>query len=203
MNLGRRADLLAAHVSVAIAAGEYEVARQAVHELSSIAGALNRPAVIAMAALARGVLRLAENDAEGAVGELRVASATWRELRLPYEEAETHLMLGKAVHAMGDEEGARREIQTARAGFERLGAHRDAHRAMAALAGRPDRLAGLTEREAEVLRLVAAGMSNRQIGQALAISEYTVARHLQNLYVKLGVSSRAAATAVAIAQQLA
>jgi ATP/maltotriose-dependent transcriptional regulator MalT len=203
MNLGRRAHLLAAQVSVAIATGEYEVARAAVHELSSIAGVLNRPAVVAMAALARGALRLADNDAEGAVGELRLASATWRELRLPYEEAETHLLLGKAVHAMGDEEGARLEIQTARAGFEQLGAHRDAHRATAVLTTRLDLPAGLTEREAEVLRLVAAGMRNRQIGLALGISEHTVARHLQNLYVKLGVSSRAAATAVAIAQQRA
>jgi ATP/maltotriose-dependent transcriptional regulator MalT len=203
MSRGRRADLLAAQVPVAIAAGEYELAREAADELSSIAGTLDRPAVIAMAALARGAVRLAGNDAEGAVGDLRVASATWRALRLPYEEAEAHLLLGKATHAMGDEEGARLEIQTARVGFERLGAHRDAHRAAAALAGRLDRLAGLTEREAEVLRLVAVGMSNRQIGQALAISEYTVARHLQNLYVKLGVSSRTAATAVAIAQQLA
>ena len=90
---------------------------------------------------------------------------------------------------------------------ERLGARRDAHQAAASIPGRSDRIAGLTAREAEVLRLVAAGMSNRQIGQALAISEYTVARHLQNMFVKLGVSSRAAATAMAtataVAQQLA
>jgi ATP/maltotriose-dependent transcriptional regulator MalT len=131
MSRGRRAHLLAAQVSIAIAADEYQVAREAVHELSSIADALNRPAVIAMAALARGAFRLADNDAKGAVGELRVASATWRDLRLPYEEAETRLLLGKAIHAMGDEEGARLEIQTARAGFERLGAHRDAYCATA------------------------------------------------------------------------
>lgn len=203
MSRGQRAHLLAAQVSVALAAGEYELAGETAQELSSIASALDRPVIIAMAALARGACRLATNDAESAVRELRVALARWRDLRLPYEEAQTQLLLGKAAQAMGDEEGGRLEIQTARAGFERLGARRDAHRAAAALAGRADRLAGLTEREAEVLRLVAAGMSNRPIGQALAISEYTVARHLQNLFIKLGVSSRAAAAAVAIAQQLA
>jgi ATP/maltotriose-dependent transcriptional regulator MalT len=152
--------------------------------------------------MARGEVQLAGNDAEGAMSDLRVGLAVWRALQLPYEEAQTHLLIGKAAQAMGDGEGAWLEIQTARVGFERLGARRDVHRAAAATPGRADRFAGLTARETEVLRLVAAGMSNRQIGQALAISEYTVARHLQNMFVKLGVSSRAAATAIAVSQQL-
>ena len=137
------------------------------------------------------------------MADLRLALAVWRDMQLPYEEAQTHLLIGKAAQAMGDEESARLAIQTARADFERLGARRDAHLAAAVLRARPGRIAGLTAREAEVLRLVAEGMSNRQIGEALAISEYTVARHLQNIFVKLGVSSRAAATAIAVAQQLA
>jgi ATP/maltotriose-dependent transcriptional regulator MalT len=199
----RRAYLLAAQVSVSLAAGNHEHAREAAQELSSIADVLSRPTVVAMAALARGQLRLASNDGAGAVADLRVASAVWQELQLPYEEAQAHLLIGKAAQVMGDEEGARLEIQSARADFERLGAHRDAQLAATALRARPDRIAGLTAREAEVLRLVAAGMSNRQIGEALAISEYTVGRHLQNIFVKLGVSSRAAATAIAVAQQLA
>jgi ATP/maltotriose-dependent transcriptional regulator MalT len=203
MSLVRRAHLLAAQVSVALAAGDQVHAREAAQELSSIADVLGRPAVVGMAAVARGEVRLAGNDAGGAMADLRVALAAWRNLQLPYEEAHAHLLMGKAAKAMGDEEGARLEIQTARAGFERLGARRDAHQAAASIPGRSDRIAGLTAREAEVLRLVAAGMSNRQIGQALAISEYTVARHLQNMFVKLGVSSRAAATAIAVAQQLA
>ena len=203
LSLIRRAHLLAAQVSVTLAAGDQEHAREAAQGLSSIADVLSRPAVVAMAAVARGHVRLASNDAAGAVADLRVASAVWQELQLPYEAAQTHLLIGKAAQAMGDEEGARLEIQTARADFVRLGARRDAHQAAAALRARPDRIAGLTAREAGVLRLVAAGMSNRQIGEALAISEYTVARHLQNIFVKLGVSSRAAATAIAVAQQLA
>jgi ATP/maltotriose-dependent transcriptional regulator MalT len=203
MSLVRRAHLLAAQVSVALAAADPEHAREAARELSSIADVLGRPAVVGMAAVARGEVRLAGKDAAGAMADLRLALAAWRDLQLPYEEAQAHLLMGKAAQAMGDEESARLEIQIARAEFERLGARRDAHQAAAATLGRADRIAGLTAREAEVLRLVAAGMSNRQIGQALAISEYTVARHLQNMFVKLGVSSRAAATAIAVSQQLA
>jgi ATP/maltotriose-dependent transcriptional regulator MalT len=202
MSLVRRAHLLAAQVSVALAADDLEHAREAAQELLSIAEVLGRPAVVGMAAMARGEVRLAGDDAGGAMADLRVALAIWRDLQLPYEEAQAHLSIGKAALAMGDEEGACLEIQTARVGFERLGARRAAHQAAAAIPGRPDRIAGLTAREAEVLRLVAAGMSNRQIGQALAISQYTVARHLQNMFVKLGVSSRAAATAIAVSQQL-
>ena len=95
------------------------------------------------------------------MADLRVALARWRDLQLPYEEAQAHLLIGKAAQAMGDEEGAWLEIQTARAGFERLGARIAAHQAASAIRGRPDRIAGLTTREAELLRLVAAGMSNR------------------------------------------
>jgi ATP/maltotriose-dependent transcriptional regulator MalT len=202
MSRVRRANLLTAQVSIALAAGDHELAREAAQELSSIADVLGRTAVDGMAAAAWGEVRLAGDDAGGAMADLRVALAMWRGLQLPYEEAQAHLLIGKAARAMGDEEGARLEIQMARAGFERLGARKDAHQAATAISGRPDRPAGLTAREAEVLRLVAAGMSNRQIGQALAISEYTVARHVQNMFVKLGVSSRAAATAIAVAQQL-
>jgi ATP/maltotriose-dependent transcriptional regulator MalT len=204
-SIGRvqRAKLLAAQVSVSLAAGDQENARAAAQKLSLIAEALGSPAVAAMAALARGEVRLIGHDADQAMVDLRLALATWRELQLPYEEAQAHLLIGKAAQAMGDEEGARLEIQTARSGFERMGARRDARHALAALPTRPGRIAGLTAREADVLRLVAAGKSNRQIGEALAISEYTVARHLQNIFVKLGVSSRAAATAIAVTQQLA
>jgi DNA-binding NarL/FixJ family response regulator len=61
---------------------------------------------------------------------------------------------------------------------------------------------GLSGRELEVLRLVAAGRSNREIAATLVISEHTVARHVQNIFAKLHVSSRAAATAFAFEQQL-
>ena len=53
-----------------------------------------------------------------------------------------------------------------------------------------------------MLRLVAAGSTNREIAARLYLSEHTVARHLQNIFVKLGVSSRAAATAFAYRHDL-
>ena len=103
----------------------------------------------------------------------------------------------RALAAAGDEEGATLELRAALAGFERLGAVRDAGE-VAGLLGTPDALpAGLTPREAEVLRLLASGKTNRDIAVELVISEHTVGRHLQNLYAKLGVSSRSAATAYA------
>jgi hypothetical protein len=131
MSLVRQVHLLAAQVSVALAAGAEENARESGQELSSIADVLGRPAVVGMAAMAQGGVRLAGNDGGGAMAELRVALAVWRDLRLPYEEAQTHLLLGRATQAMGDEEGAWLEIKAARAGFERLGARRAAHQAAA------------------------------------------------------------------------
>jgi DNA-binding NarL/FixJ family response regulator len=61
---------------------------------------------------------------------------------------------------------------------------------------------GLTAREVEVLRLVAAGKTNRTIAADLVLSEKTVARHLSNIFTKLGLSTRAAATAYAYEHDL-
>jgi ATP/maltotriose-dependent transcriptional regulator MalT len=198
-----RARLLAAQAEVALAAGDLGLAQDAAAELFSIADALDTPAVQAMAARARGAARLADGDAGGALTDLRGALAIWRDLGLPYEEAQTRLLIAKAGRALGDEEGATLEIQAARAAFERLGARTDAQRARALLAPESHRPGGLTARETEVLRLIAAGRSNRDIAGRLVISEHTVARHVQNIFTKLGVSSRAAATAFAIEHQLA
>ncbi len=197
-----RARLLAAQVDAAVAAGDLGLAQSAAAELSAIAQSLGTPAVNAMAALARGAERLAEGDAGGAMADLRSAEAIWRDVGLPYEEAQTRLLIGSAARALGDEEGAILELRAARAAFERLGARADARRAAALIATGSDRPAGLTAREAEVLRLIAAGKSNRDIATRLVISEHTVARHVQNIFTKLGVSSRAAATAFAIEHQL-
>jgi DNA-binding CsgD family transcriptional regulator len=155
--------------------------------------------VSATGATAAGALRLAERDPDGALERLGQAVAGWRDLGLPYEEARARLLRGAAVAMLGDAEGGRAEIEAARAGFERLGAAADARQAAALLQGgqsRPRRL--LTDREVEVLRLVASGGSNRDVAGALHLSEHTVARHMQNVFAKLGVSSRAAAISRAI-----
>jgi DNA-binding NarL/FixJ family response regulator len=108
-----------------------------------------------------------------------------------------------ALRALGNEEGATLELQGALSAFERLGAAPDADRVRAMLAPAAALPRGLTAREAEVLRLVASGKSNREIAAALVISEHTVARHLQNMFAKLEVSSRSAATAFAFEHGLA
>ena len=199
----RRAQLLAAQVEVAIAAGDLDAGRQASDELEAIARDFGTPALDAAAATARGALRLAEGDVAGAMEHLRHACVIWQELRLPYETARARMLYGVAVRGAGDEEGARLELRAALAAFQRLGAAADAGRAGELLAGSGDLPGGLTPREAEVLRLVAAGRTNREVAAELVISEHTVARHVQNIFAKLDLPSRAAATAFAFEHGLA
>jgi DNA-binding CsgD family transcriptional regulator len=193
----RRARLLAALVEAALAAGDLDAAGQASRELDGIAGRLDTPALGAAAATAGGALRLAEGDLPGAMERLRAAGATLQELRLPYESAQARMLYGTALRRAGSEEDALLELRAALAAFERLGAAGDAAKAAELLGGREALPRGLTAREAEVLRLVAAGKTNREVAGALVISEHTVARHLQNIFAKLDVSSRSAATAFA------
>lgn len=193
----RRSRLLGAMVEASVAAGDLDAARSAADELGTIAGGFGTPALDAAAATARGALRLAEGDVRGALDSLRRACGTWQELGLPYEAARARTLYGIAIRGAGDEEGARLELDAARAAFERLGATIDERRAADLLTERGVLPGGLTEREAEVLRLVASGRTNREIAADLVISEHTVARHLQNVFAKLDVSSRAAATAFA------
>jgi DNA-binding CsgD family transcriptional regulator len=197
-----RSQLFAAQVEAALSTGDVVLAQVAVGELCSIAEGLDRPAVHARAKLARGAVRLANEDRNGAMGDLRAACAIWRDLGLPYEEAQTRLLIGAAAKELGDVEGAMLEIQAACVGFERLGAGADLRRATAFL-DRPPRPAGLTAREVDVLRHLAAGKTNREIAAELVISEHTVGRHVQNTFTKLGVSSRAAAAAFAVEHHLA
>jgi DNA-binding CsgD family transcriptional regulator len=189
-----RARLLAAQVEVSIAAGALDQARDAARELARIADGLSSAVVGATASAAQGALHLAQGEPAAALEELRRGLGGWRELQLPYEEAKARLLIGTTQRMLGDEEGGRIEIDAARAGFARLGAAADARHA-AELLQRPRASPRvLTDREVQVLRLVASGNSNRDIAGALQISEHTVARHVQNILAKLGVSSRAAAT---------
>ncbi|MFD9032172.1 response regulator transcription factor [Streptomyces sp. NPDC059567] len=195
-----KARLLAAQTEVALAVGDPDTAAEAVAELAALAA--EAPLLSAMADTASGALALARN--ESALRPLRRALAGWLALRVPYEAAQVRMLLAAADRAAGDEEAARLELAAARAAFERLGAMPDARRAAALLSGRHRPLpGGLTGREAEVLRLVAEGGTNRDIAQALVISEHTVARHLNNIFAKLGVTSRTAATAYAYSHRLA
>ena len=199
----RTARLQWALAEAALAAGDLDAARSSADELDAIARDSDARVLEASAATVRGSVRSAEGDLPGAVASLRHASALWQELRLPYEAARARMQLGLALRAAGDDDGARMELRAALAAFEKLGASRDAAAASDLLGGPTELPRGLTAREAEVLRLVAAGKTNRDIAVELVISEHTVARHLQNMFVKLGVSSRSAATAFAYEHGLA
>jgi len=199
----RRARLLAAQVEVAIAARNLDEARAAADELDALAERFGAATVDATATTSRGSVLVAEGDTAAAVDVLRRACALWQEVRLPYEGARARALYGEAVRYDGDHDAGRAELRAAIGAFERLGATADAA-AIATLLGEGTHLpGGLTEREAEVLRLVAAGRSNREIAAELVISEHTVARHVQNIFAKLGVSSRSAATALAFHHGLA
>jgi ATP/maltotriose-dependent transcriptional regulator MalT len=198
----RRAKLLSASVDVALDAGELDEAAVAVEELGAISRAFPTTMLAATVDTVRGSLLLARSDAAAALERLRRACTSWQDLRLPYEVARARMLCGQAARAAGDEDGGRAELRAALAAFERLGATNDAAKATMLLEGRGDLPGGLTEREAEVLRLVAAGKSNRQIAAELVISEHTVARHIQNIFTKLNLSSRSAATAFAFGHGL-
>jgi DNA-binding CsgD family transcriptional regulator len=199
----KRARLLPAYVEIMLAAGDIETARSAWRQLDELARAHRNDALIAMAAHARGAVALAADDPRGALAAARQAAELWQRLLAPYEAARARLLIGLACRSLGDEDTAELELEAARGVFRELGAARDlaGTEALSAGGGALD-AHGLSERELEVLRLVAAGRTNREIASALVISERTVARHLQNIYAKLRVSSRTAATAFAFEHEL-
>ncbi|HEX6392418.1 MAG TPA: LuxR C-terminal-related transcriptional regulator [Acidimicrobiales bacterium] len=195
-----RARLLPAAVQVAVAADDMVRAHAGVEELESIADRFDTPMLHAQAALARGRVQLAEGDPAGAGETLQGALRRWQELEVPYEVATASTLLGEAQREAGDEDAAIASFAKARALFEQIGAHLDARGIDAA--PRTPRPAGLTEREVEVLCLVAAGRSNKEIAARLHLSVKTVSRHLTNIFNKTDVSSRAAATAFAFEHRL-
>ena len=198
----RRAVLLPAQVEIALALGELEEARAASRELDELANRYGGAMLQALAATALGAVHLAAEEPREALAAARRASALWRTLEAPYEEACARVAIGLACAAHGDDDTAALELAAARAAFAELGAAPDLARVQARLGGAPTDAHGLTARELEVLRLVAAGESNRAIASALVISEHTVARHIQNIFRKLDVSSRTAASAFAYEHRL-
>ncbi len=190
-----RSQLLPAAVEVLLAAGETDLAADTSAELSEIAGGFGCVALRAMANRAAGHVALARGDHAGAIGELRGAGRLWHELGAPYESARCALLLGQALRGLGDEDSAVAELTNAHRTFAALGAI-PAEREAAALL-HPCAPGGLSAREVEVLRLVAAGKTNSEIAAGLLLSEKTVARHLSNIFAKVDVTSRTAAAAYA------
>ena len=193
-----RAKVLVAYVEIVLAADDVSGARTAAGELSEIAADLGMPLLQAVAAHATGAVLLAEGDPRAALATLRRAWTAWRELQAPYEAARARVLMGLACRALGDTDTAELELDAACRVFQQLGAAPEIARLEAeSRTAAPAAAGGLTAREVQVLRLVAAGKGNRAIAADLVISEHTVARHVQNIFAKLDVSSRSAATAYA------
>lgn len=196
---GKRARLLPAYVEILIAVGDLKGAEEGCAELNSIARGEDEPgALTAMAAQARGAVELAAGKPQESLPPLRRAGELWRQFKAPYENARARELVGVACRALGDDDSAELELGSARETFVRLGAATDLARIdrSSALAGDVESH-GLTTRELEVLHRLCAGETNREIAAGLVVSVRTVDRHVSNMYAKLGVSSRAAATTYA------
>lgn len=194
-----RAGLVAAYVEILLAGGAVADARAAADALTALPPEHDRPYLRALSDKVTGAVLLAEGDPAAAHAVLRRAMAGWRELGAPYEAARTQLISAAAYRELGDAEGAAAEAGAARAAFAGLGAAPDVARAdeVVRTSQRRGNPGGLTDREVDVVVLVAAGKSNREIARELGISEKTVASHLSHMFTKLGLPSRAAATAYA------
>jgi DNA-binding CsgD family transcriptional regulator len=200
----RRLSLLAAQVEIAIAAGDLSTAHSAAEELSASAATRTAPLLTAAALHATGAVLLAAGEPHDALPVLRRAWSAWQDIAAPYDAARSRLLVGLACRALGDDDTAEMELDAARWVFDQLGAARDAAH-VAKLSRRTPAVrvpGGLTLREVQVLRLVATGATNRSIAADLFLSEKTVARHIANIFTKLGISSRAAATAYAYEHRL-
>ncbi len=194
-----RTRFLPAHVEIALSAADLVEARKAADELGAIAGELQLEVLGAIAQHAKGSVLLAEGDARGAIEPLRNARVVWQRVGAPYLDARIRLVLARAFAAVADEDGAALERAAARKVFEQLGAAPDlaALEAVGSVPAASSRTTkhGLSVREVEVLQLVATGKTNKVIAKELFLSEKTVDRHVSNIFAKLAVSTRAAATA--------
>lgn len=193
-SLVARIPLLAAQVDIALADADVASARGAAVELAEAASALDSPAAEAMAAYSDGAVLLADTESRQATRSLRRALGLWSEIPAPYEMARTRVLIGRACLDLDDVAAAMIELGAAREIFAGLGAALDVQ-VLDRLSVEPDGSdRKLTRRQTEVLALVATGMTNRQIAAELVISEKTVARHVSDIFTRLGVSTRAAAT---------
>lgn len=197
-----RARLLPVLIEILLAVGDVPSAREAAGELAGLAETFQTGVSEARADQALGAVLLAESQPEAALPQLRRAWRVWRDIGLPFEEAQVRALIGRGSRDIGDKDTAILEFEAARQVFARLGAGPELQR-LAVMAGAlaTDRH-GLTPRELEVLRLVATGRTNQAIADDLVVAVKTVDRHVSNIFTKLGVSSRSAATAYAYQHQL-
>jgi DNA-binding CsgD family transcriptional regulator/tetratricopeptide (TPR) repeat protein len=197
----QRPGLLAAAVEILVAGGDVSGARAAADELATIAGQSRSEFLTALSEQASGAVLLAEGSVTDALAHLRSAGDAWRRLRMPYEAARAAVLLGQGCLALGDRTSAALEFDNAGETLGALGARTELSR-LRSLTGREARREVLSARELEVLARVARGRTNKEVADELSISQHTVGRHLENIFAKLGVSGRAAATAYAYEHDL-
>jgi ATP/maltotriose-dependent transcriptional regulator MalT len=197
-----RARLLPAHVEIMLAVGDLTAARIASDELAALSSEQDAPLLRAAADEARGAVLLSEGDPQAALLALRQAWVSWQEIEAPYPAARVRVLISGAHRRLGDRDAAEMELDAARWVFLELGATVDLDRVEALSRGAAGEAGGLSRRERQVLRLIATGKTNRAIAEELFISERTVERHVSNIFVKLDLPSRAAATAYAYQHQL-
>lgn len=199
---------LPAYAEVMLAVGDIEEARAASRELDQTAHAYNTPALTALALQTWGAVQLASGNPRAAPQAVRDALSIWQQLGAPYESAQLRLLLARACLALHDAEGAQLEFDAAQESFAALGASpelakvRDLRKAIEPGQASSASVRGLTSRELEVLRLLATGKTNKAIAQHLGLSGKTVDRHVSNIFDKLDVASRSAATAFAYEHRL-
>jgi DNA-binding NarL/FixJ family response regulator len=189
-----RAGFLPAFVRIMTESDDPEAARRAAIELERIASTLGTDCLRAEADRAAGVVALASGDPAAALTALRRASTTWRSLGAPFEVAQTQLLIARTCRDLGDAETADLERETAQRTLNSLG-----------VATPTQSLVGsevLTQRELEVIRLLAAGITNHEIADRLFVSVRTVDRHVANILTKLDVPNRTAAAAYAYEHDL-
>jgi DNA-binding CsgD family transcriptional regulator len=197
-----RARLLPALVDILVETGAAPEARVACDELAATAASFESTVLAAVAAGAAATVDLLDGDPARALAGLREAERVWRQLDAPYELARVQVALSQACGALGDDDGAALNRTAARETFAKVGAAADLQRveALTPTAGGAPKL--LSQRELDVLRLVITGSTNKVIAAQLVVSEKTVERHVSNILTKLGVPSRAAATAYAYEHEL-
>jgi DNA-binding CsgD family transcriptional regulator len=196
-----RPRLLGPLIEIQLALGDTAGAHKAADELAAVAAKMNTPYLAAASAHSSGAVLLAEGETQAAQARLREAWMLWQQLEMPYEAACVRVLLAQVCRRLDDRETARMHFDAARAVLERLAAA-PALAQLERVAMEAEPGGGLSQREREVLALVAAGRSNRQIATSLSISEHTVARHMSNIFDKLGVNSRTAATTYAHTHKL-
>lgn len=196
-----RSRLLPAWVEIALEAGEMAEAHRATVELHEVAGVIDAPVLRAIAAQASAAVAIAEGDARSALDFARRSLTVWLQVEEPYEAARARVLMGLACRSLGDNDGASMELETACSVFRRLGATPDLAR-VEALRSKPAKAHGLSPRELQVVRLVAEGKTNKAIAEELGVSVRTIDRHLENVFTKLDLPSRAAAAAYAYRHNL-